>query len=125
MGTTDISSGNFMELVFENRFRHYGAYMLRKTYSDRLFLSSVIGVGAAVAIFAAPLIMQLFGSPVTPPERRDITPPLQDTIMIDNTPEKKIEKKLEIKEKESTRKPPKGNDMNVKVTNERDTTKDH
>ena len=125
MGTTDISSGNFNELVFEDRFRHYGAYVLRKTYSDRIFLASVIGVGAAVALIAAPLIMQLFGSPVTPPSKWDAPPLMQDTLVIDNTPEKKIEKKLELKKEETTQKPPKGDDLNIKVTQEPDTAKDH
>lgn len=125
MGTTDISSGNFLELVFENRFRQYGAYMLRRTYSERLMIASIIGVGTAIAIIAAPLIMQLFGSPVVPPGKWETPPPIQDTIIIDNTPEKKIEKKVEIKKEQTTQKPPKGNDFNFKITQEPDTAKDH
>lgn len=46
----------FDELIFENRNKEYGAYMLRKKYSTRLLISVMIGTLLAVMAVVIPYI---------------------------------------------------------------------
>jgi protein TonB len=76
MGTAGISFGNITEIVFENRFRQYGAYMLRKTYSDRLMIAMITGISAVVLLVSTPLIIQLFKDDVVVIDTKPETQPL-------------------------------------------------
>ena len=123
MGTAGISFGNITEIVFENRFRTYGAYMLRKTYSDRLMISMIISISAVVMLISAPLIIQLFK---------------EEEIVIDTTPKDAELKVIEIdlaqpkteapkeepaKPKEAPAPPVKGVSSNIVVSNTPDPQK--
>jgi protein TonB len=121
MGTTGISPGNFNDLVFEDRFRQYGAYALRKTYNDRLFKACIAGIGTAVLAVATPFVMQLFGDPAPLPDI-DHSTYIQDTMVIDITPNTNVDPpKVDPPE---GAKPLKGNDLNFKVSEEQDTATD-
>jgi protein TonB len=73
METADLSLSSFKEIVFENRFRQYGAYMLRKTYSDRLLTAALVATGSILLLIAIPFVMRMFGSDPGPNEW--VTPP--------------------------------------------------
>jgi len=45
MTGTEVLQSSFLEILFENRNKEYGAYALRRTYSSRLVLSVFVGIG--------------------------------------------------------------------------------
>lgn len=51
---------NFNELVFEDRNRFYGAYVLRKQYEDNLLVGLLFGLFVVGAIVSIPYIQNLF-----------------------------------------------------------------
>lgn len=51
---------NFNELVFEDRNKFYGAYVLRKQYEDNLIVGLLFGVMLTGTILAIPYISNLF-----------------------------------------------------------------
>lgn len=76
------------EILFQNRNRSYGAYVLRSEYDRVLTKSMFIGVAVFAAIALTPLAINAFSTPVetVPPVHRpfDITP-------VDEIPEKQPE----------------------------------
>lgn len=56
METNKILSADILDIIFEGRFKEYGAYDLRKTYTTRL-KTGLIGMIAIVAILAGSAIL--------------------------------------------------------------------
>ena len=49
---------NLDDIVFENRNKDYGAYSIRKHYSDRVNRAAVLAVGFAALLLAIPTIFK-------------------------------------------------------------------
>lgn len=89
---------NFNELVFEERNKFYGAYVLRKQYEDNLLISLFFGVVFIGSIATIPYLAKQFGSttiseiigdiPTTPPTMIFLDPPV-DKPMPENDPSPK------------------------------------
>lgn len=52
MDINKILTANVLDLIFEGRFKEYGAYELRKTYNDRL-KKALIGMFTVTVLLAA------------------------------------------------------------------------
>jgi len=52
MDINKILTANVLDLIFEGRFKEYGAYELRKTYNERL-KKALIGMFAVTVLLAA------------------------------------------------------------------------
>lgn len=93
MGTTDLSRGGFNELVFENRNKEYGAYVIRKEYNERIlfaFLITSTVVICSILLFAFTPKNKIVEETILPP-----TDPLGGfTIKPDEQLPPKEEKKL-------------------------------
>lgn len=50
-------SDDRLDLVFENRFKDYGAYLVRLKYRKAKFIATVVACGSMLLIAAAPVIM--------------------------------------------------------------------
>jgi len=77
METANTLRENFNDIIFENRNKQYGAFAIRKYYSDSVTLAFFIALTAITALFATPIVLQLLNvkDVVTKvPE----TPPLDD-----------------------------------------------
>lgn len=122
MGTAGITFGNITEIVFENRFRQYGAYMLRKTYSDRLMIAMLIGISAVVLLISTPLIIQLFKGNEVVIDTRPKTESLS-VIEIDLTKPKPELPKDPVKPKETPPPPTKGVSSNIVASDNPDPLK--
>lgn len=59
----NIKRTDFNELVFEERNKSYGAYVLRKKYADTILISLLIGIGVVGLAVAIPYIADLFPKP--------------------------------------------------------------
>lgn len=121
MGTTNYP-GNFNDLVFENRFKQYGAYALRKTYSDRLVSAAIIGISTFALLIGTSFVMQQGGSsdPFIPKDNGNTIVP--DSIVIDITPKNPEDHKTE--EPQEKPKTQKGFDMNYQADEEERETDD-
>ncbi len=63
-GWSDVLSSTRNELVFADRNRDYGAYMLRREHHRVLFLSMLMGMGLIAVLFVAPWLIR---TPTTVP----------------------------------------------------------
>lgn len=117
MGTQEITYSSFNEVVFENRFRQYGAYMLRKTYSDRLFIAALIGTSFITLLIAFPYVMQFFSTPV---EKQEVLDKGTVTIVqtIDLEKDKPMMPKDQPKPQPQPTPPTKGISSNIQVSND-------
>ncbi len=70
METTNRKPGNFNEVVFENRNRQYGAYVIRRDYSDSVTKSFFIALTGMMLAIGIPLAIQLMSvvAEVKPPD---------------------------------------------------------
>lgn len=101
MGITNLLRSELTELVFENRNRQYGAYVLRKQYSNRLFIACISGISIIVLLVISPLIANSFR---TPP---DIPLPPNEPVPIHYPPPAVKPFVEEVKKQEQTNaKPP-------------------
>jgi len=50
------------ELVFEDKNKSYGAYLIRKNYNNSVFISLTIGIGLILALSVTPKVIDLFSS---------------------------------------------------------------
>jgi periplasmic protein TonB len=95
----DLFHNKFDDILFQNRNKDYGAYLLRKKYPKRLFIAFIISVTFFVLLFVIPYI--IFNSPdevlqESPYFSESMTMPPKNTIQPLNEilPElKKLEKK--------------------------------
>ena len=71
--TAQAKSVDFNELVFEDRNKAYGAYVLRKKYADRVLISLLIGVVVVGIIVAIPYISKFIKS-LSPQEEEVVVP---------------------------------------------------
>lgn len=60
------------EMLFEEREKRYGAYFLRKAYSRRLLMASLVGLAAFTLALASPQISALFGGVSEKEDKRQI-----------------------------------------------------
>lgn len=67
---------NFNELVFEDRNRNYGAYVLRKRYEDNLLIGMLLGISTVALAVGAPYIRNLFRGETTTIENTSTSIPL-------------------------------------------------
>jgi len=58
MEANKILSSDFLDLLFEDRNKAYGAYELRKTYNKRITRALLITFGAAILIFLLAFVAQ-------------------------------------------------------------------
>jgi periplasmic protein TonB len=87
MSTESIKVPNWEDIVFENRNKEYGAYIIRTKYSRNVILSAVIMLGIVGLGFAYPTIASWFKSDDVVVEDKKLTtvvqldqpPPIQDT----------------------------------------------
>ncbi len=56
METNKILTADILDLIFEGRYKEYGAYELRKTYNKRI-KAGLIGMIAVVAVLGAMAII--------------------------------------------------------------------
>ena len=68
-----IKHTDFNDLVFEDRNKSYGAYELRKKYSDRILISLLIGMGVVGFVIAIPYI-SAFISSLSPKQEEVVVP---------------------------------------------------
>lgn len=54
--------GHFDDLVFDNRNKAYGAYVIRKSYTFNIFIGLIIGLFVIGTVIAIPYIQSLFKS---------------------------------------------------------------
>lgn len=71
--STHVKSVDFNELVFEDRNKSYGAYVLRKKYADNVLISLLIGVVVVGIIVAIPYISKFISS-LNPQEEEVVVP---------------------------------------------------
>lgn len=102
MQAQEFQSANYLDIIFENRNKAYGAYFLRKNYHKRMFtaLSGILLLGFAFAVMSLksrtalsgnPIIDQpyefkdlLYPPPIIPPVT-DPTPSTKNIAMVKNT----------------------------------------
>lgn len=60
--TVDIKKADFDELVFADRNKSYGAYVLRKKYADYALIALAIGLALLFLVAAIPFISGMFKS---------------------------------------------------------------
>src|SRR4051812_48757965 len=60
MKTEAEVSKHWDDLVFENRNKDYGAYEVRKSYSDRVIAALFIAMTTTAMVFAIPAVNSLF-----------------------------------------------------------------
>jgi periplasmic protein TonB len=87
MTTANINFGSFLDIVFENRNKQYGAYVLRKYYSDRLIKAFVAGVIFIMLLIGVPYVTSMFGTP----EGYGGAPLIRDTIITIDPPKPPID----------------------------------
>src|SRR5690242_8017474 len=101
MHSNSILNSNLLDIIFENRNKDYGAYILRKNYNKRLF-KSLLSMVALVIIFSFWQILM----------RKNMTTYLSSTPQIEGPTIsliQKTEKQIESKKGfHSPVKPPKG-----------------
>lgn len=128
-----INKESLTDIIFENRFKRYGAYLLRKSYNARLITAFITGLSLMLLLISSPLIAAIFSNKGPKPEKKKtewvITP-----IEIEKKDEKKIFEAEEQKKqkpakpnipKETTKnKPVKGVNYNVKPTDKDSLIKD-
>ncbi|MCX6190265.1 MAG: energy transducer TonB [Bacteroidetes bacterium] len=61
MEPRDIQLASMDDMVFENRNKNYGAYILRKIYNKHVTISTAIASGLFVIFIATPYIIKAFG----------------------------------------------------------------
>ncbi len=76
MKTEAIAPQQWEDIVFENRNKDYGAYILRKIYSKNVMLSAGIMILMMGFVFAYPSIVELFRS-----HDVDTKPKLKNTVV--------------------------------------------
>lgn len=78
MKTGAPTSNTWDDVIFENRHQGYGAYVLRKHYSENLVSGFLLSAGIAVSLVALPLIASMFGKD---PATKN-TPALTDSAVV-------------------------------------------
>src|SRR5689334_22648441 len=75
MKNENLESRSWDDLVFENRNHEYGAYVIRKSYSDNLLSGTFVSVFLAALVLLAPLLSSFKGKEtgVPIPERTEPT----------------------------------------------------
>src|SRR5690242_11101844 len=71
MKTEDSGSKNWDDLVFENRNQEYGAYAIRKSYSDNLLSGTFVSVSLAALVLLVPLLSSFRGKDVVPDAKKE------------------------------------------------------
>lgn len=71
--TANVKNVDFNELVFEDRNKAYGAYVLRKRYADNILISLLIGVVVVGIIVSIPYIARFISS-LSPQEEEVVVP---------------------------------------------------
>src|SRR5687768_8247623 len=61
MKNEESGSKNWDDLVFENRNHEYGAYVIRKSYSDNLLSGTCVSVLLAALVLLVPLLSSFRG----------------------------------------------------------------
>src|SRR6187402_2090981 len=74
MKTEDSGSRNWDDLVFENRNQEYGAYVIRKSYSDNLLSGTFLSVSLAALVLLVPLLSSFKGKEVGKSDPEGRTP---------------------------------------------------
>lgn len=125
MNNKNITKENLTDIVFENRFKKYGAYFLRKSYDSRLITAFIIGLSLMLLLISSPLIAGMFTeNPATDTgfkkdkwlvqiveiEKKD------DKVLEAEEPKKKPQPKPDLSREQTRTKPVKGVDFNVKPT---------
>jgi len=72
-GWNDVTSEGRNEVVFEGRFKEYGAFLVRSTYQRSLLIALGIAVGFGIVSISMPLIIKAIGSHKANDEVRNIT----------------------------------------------------
>ena len=105
-----MSNKAFLDILFENRNKEYGAYQLRQVANHDLMKSLFVGIGLVAlitggtiyannrAMKATTISTDLPGvtvnmedfNPVKPPKKEDVTPPKEDPPMEEKTIQLKI-----------------------------------
>jgi protein TonB len=75
METKALVYRNWNELVFENRNKQYGAYLIRKSYNDKILIGLGISTATLIVLLVLPRIFSYF-YPTIP----SISKPLSDTV---------------------------------------------
>ena len=99
METKNAVAKRWDDLVFENRNKEYGAYSIRKSYSENVNKGFMMSLGTALLFFIIPLIASSFKTiePIIPGDedpltKIDITPPIIEPVkpkQVDPPPVKK------------------------------------
>lgn len=79
MKTQDNSYSSMDEIVFENRNKEYGAYAIRKSYSDNVTRASMLVFGSSLILIAFSFVKRddpLMNIPILPPVTVLVDPPL-------------------------------------------------
>lgn len=75
----NVTKKDFNELVFEDRNKSYGAYVLRKKYSDNILIALLVGIAVLGILSAIPFISGLLGTAETevavPVDFSNVPPP--------------------------------------------------
>ena len=134
MTTQDISKENLTDIVFENRFKQYGAYFLRKSYDTRLITAFVIGLSLMLLLISSPLIAAMFRGNETPddPLKKDMwtqreieLQKKEDKVLEAEEKKKTVQKKLDVPKDMTKTTPDKGVNFNVKPTDKDSIIKDN
>jgi protein TonB len=67
-----IQSASLDDMIFENRNKSYGAYLLRQIYNKHLTISTIIASGLFIVFIAAPYLISLTKG-VTPEKKLDLS----------------------------------------------------
>lgn len=114
MGITNLLRSELTDLVFESRNRQYGAYVLRKQYSKRLFFACITGISIVILLTVSPLIVQLLNNSVAEPVFPDYPPTVVDPPPTVHPPET-VKPPDQPQQKQPT---PKGSSLIGKPTDE-------
>lgn len=60
MSKQSLYEANWINLVFENRNKEYGAYQLRKTNAKTSFLALFMGILLCASLITVPKVLQFF-----------------------------------------------------------------
>src|SRR5689334_7577326 len=102
MKNENLESRSWDDLVFENRNHEYGAYVIRKSYSDNLLSGTFVSVLIAALVLLVPLLSSFRGKDVVPDVKNDkgtiidIIPPLIEVIPPPVTPPPSIKPPVQV-----------------------------
>jgi periplasmic protein TonB len=129
----NISKNNLTDIVFENRFKQYGAYFLRKNYDSRLITAFVCGLSIMLLLVSSPLIAGMFKGNEAPDDpfkkklwtEREIHLQKKEEKVLESEEKKKVQKKIDVPKEHVKTTPDKGVNFNVKPTDKDSVIKDN